>query len=93
MWAMSWMDYALDRAADAYIRLDLDGQALLAGALENLNARLRSDPLDVGESRDRGYRIAFIPGLVVYFKVDPVARRVTVTNAWPTRRSPGGAGA
>lgn len=87
MWAMSWKEPALDRMAAAYVLLDLDAQDRLAGAVENLNARLRSGPLDVGESRYGAYRITFLPGLVVLFKVDPATRTVIVTNAWPPGRS------
>jgi hypothetical protein len=78
--------------ADAYIRLDLAAQDRLAGAVENLNARLRSDPPEVGESRTGGERITFVSGLVVLFHVDPAARRVTVDDAWPSRRPPGDPG-
>lgn len=75
MWALSWKEAALDRMADIYIGLDLDAQD-----------RLRSDPLDVGESRAGGYRLTFLPGLQVLFRVDLTARAVEVVDAGPSGR-------
>lgn len=86
MFALIWRRRPLDRMADAYIRLDLAAQDRLAGAVENLNARLRSDPLDVGESRAGGYRLTFLPGLQVLFRVDRTARTVEVVDAGPSGR-------
>ncbi|MBX9624056.1 MAG: hypothetical protein K2X82_09630 [Gemmataceae bacterium] len=86
MFALSWGDTPLDRMADAYIRLDLAAQDRLAGAVENLNTRLRSDPLDVGESRTGGYRLTFLPGLQVLFRVDLTTRTVEVIDAGPSGR-------
>lgn len=86
MFALIWWELPLDRMAEVYVGLGLDAQDRLAGAVEQLNARLRSDPLDVGESRAGGYRLTFLPGLQVLFRVDLTARTVEVTDAGPSGR-------
>ena len=42
---------------------------------------LRHIPLDVGESRKTGFRLWFVDGLGVYYRVDEVAMRVEVLYA------------
>ncbi|MBX9624058.1 MAG: hypothetical protein K2X82_09640 [Gemmataceae bacterium] len=86
MWALTWKAPALDRMADRYVALDPVRREQMAGAVEQLNARLRSDPLDVGESRAGDYRLAFLPGLQVLFRVDLTARAVEVIDAGPSGR-------
>jgi hypothetical protein len=58
----------------------------MAREVEGLNARLRSDPLGVGESRDGGNRITFVFRLVVFFHVDEAAREVRVSTVRPYGR-------
>ena len=86
MFALTWRGLPLDRMAEVYVLLDLDAQDQLAGAVEKLNTQLRTNPLDVGESRDIGYRLVFLPGLQVLFHVDLMARAVEVIDAGPSRR-------
>lgn len=81
MWALTWFVPALDRLAAVYVSLDPDDRERLAAAVEALNARLRADPLAVGESREGANRIAFAHRLVVDFRVDREARTVRVTDA------------
>ena len=52
----------------------------MAGGVESFNARLASGPLSIGESRGEGYRVAFLPLLMVYFHVDELNRQVRVTD-------------
>jgi hypothetical protein len=86
MWAMMWRDIALDGMAEVYVALDPADRTRLAREVEWLNARLRSDPHGVGESREGGDRIAFVFRLAVYFHVDEVARLVTVNSVRRTAR-------
>ena len=79
MFALNWSKYALDRLADIYIAATLDEQARIAG-VDALNARLRSDPLNEGESRSGGYRLTFTPLLSVGFYVSTADRVVQVTR-------------
>ncbi|MBA4064613.1 MAG: hypothetical protein C0501_13045 [Isosphaera sp.] len=86
MWALTWPAVLLDRLAEVYVAADPALRERMARAVEALNARLRADPLVVGESRERGFRIAFPAGLAVMFHVDPVARTVRVSDVRPYGR-------
>ena len=86
MWALTWHEVALDRMAERYVDLDPADRDQLARDVAALNARLRSDPQGVGESRDGGNRVTFVHKLVIDFHVDKTARRVTVEDARPSRR-------
>ncbi|MBX9579728.1 MAG: hypothetical protein K2X87_05410 [Gemmataceae bacterium] len=86
MWALTWPVVLLDRLAVAYVAADPDLRERMARGVEALNARLRADPLSVGESRDHGFRIACPTGLVVYFRVDAAARTVVISDVRPYGR-------
>ena len=83
MFESFWLESALDRLAIIYVAADTPDRARLAEGVERLNNRLASDPLDVGESRAGGFRVAFTPLLMVYFHVDEMKRRVRVTDVIP----------
>lgn len=83
MFESLWLESALDQLAVIYIAVDSQNRTRLAEGVERLNRRLVSDPLDVGESRAGGFRVAFTPLLMVYFHVDEMKRRVRVTNVMP----------
>jgi hypothetical protein len=80
MFALIWSNYALDRLADIYVAATLDEQARIAAGVDALNARLRSDPLNEGESRSGTYRLTFTPLLSVGFYVSVASRTVQVTR-------------
>lgn len=80
MFESLWLESALDQLAVIYIALDTHNRARLAEGVERLNSRLAFDPLDVGESRAGGFRVAFTLLLMVYFFVDDMKRRVRVTD-------------
>lgn len=80
MYELKWWDVALDRLADIFVAATLAEQDRMAGAVEAFNARLRSDPFDVGESRSGTRRIAFIPLLAIGFHVSQSERTVYVTG-------------
>ncbi|WP_439621769.1 hypothetical protein [Gemmata sp.] len=80
MFGYLWLDSTLDKLAGIYVALDLSDQDRLAAGVELFNARLAADPLGVGESRSGGLRVAFIPFLRVYFRVDVANRFVRVVD-------------
>ena len=80
MFAYLWLESTLDKLAAIYVTLSLPEQERMAVGIERFNERLANDPLDVGESRVGGYRVAFPPLLKVSFHVDVAARRVRVTD-------------
>ncbi len=61
MFESLWLESALDQLAVIYIAVDAQNRTRLAEGVERLNNRLASDPLDVGESRAGGFRVAFTP--------------------------------
>ena len=75
-----WKSTALDRLADIYVASSDTVRQRMAGGVENLNRQLEQDPLDVGESRHSGYRVAFPPLLMVTFSVDESSREVRVVH-------------
>jgi hypothetical protein len=79
MYTLTWSSRALDQLAELYITLPLEEQRQLAAAVDAFNNRLKSQPLDEGESRGDGLRIAFTAGLSVRFRVNEVQRTVRVT--------------
>jgi hypothetical protein len=80
MFAVVWTDYALDLLADVVESLDLASQDQLTSAIETLNRRLASDPLDEGESRNSPYRVTFVGSLGVLFPVEAANGVVRVTE-------------
>jgi len=80
MYEYLWPETVLDKLAAIYIAADVPARDRMAAGIEHLNARLAADPLDVGESRVGGHRVAFVPLLVVYYHVDEAHRRVLVTD-------------
>lgn len=80
MFDFRWLESTHDKLADLYLAVDVPDRDRMADGVERLNARLAADPLDVGESRVGGYRVAFLPLLMVTFHVDEAARRVRVID-------------
>lgn len=80
MFDYRWLETVLDKLAAVYVSLDVPQQNRMAAGVERFNERLAADPLDLGESRGGGYRVAFTPLLMVTFHVNEAARRVRVTD-------------
>ena len=80
MFEYRWLDAALDKLAAIYVDEDPAQRERIATGVEAFNARLAADPLDVGESRIGGYRVAFPALLEVYFHVNVASRRVRVID-------------
>ncbi|QDU19252.1 hypothetical protein [Urbifossiella limnaea] len=80
MFEYEWLEPILDKLTRIYVSLDVPSRDRMAGAVEGFNARLASEPLDVGESRVGGYRVAFVSVLMITFHVNLTTRRVRVTD-------------
>lgn len=80
MYDVIWRTVMLDRLADLYVAAGVSDRERMARGVEGLNYRLAREPLDVGESRDGIFRIAFPPLLVVLFEVDEAKRVVRVVS-------------
>jgi len=83
MYAVIWMDAALDALADAYVAADLSERDALEKAVLRINAQLASDPIAFGESRPGKRRIGFDKPCAIYYVVnDPSEGVVRVTFFW-----------
>jgi hypothetical protein len=80
MWSLIWSKPFLDRLAVIYVDADPARREQIAGAVEKLNARLKTDPLSEGESREPGHRITFVAGLAIGFRIDRGTRQVRITR-------------
>ena len=78
MFALLWVEYAMNGLADVYIAASPEERERIAAGVEAVNARLRTDPSDEGESREGGGRITFPPLLAVGFHVSEDERVVQV---------------
>jgi hypothetical protein len=68
---------------------DATDQQLIADAANRLDADLRQDPLDVGESRPNlDARIAFQLPFGIRFRVMEADRRVIVFSVWRVEKRP-----
>ena len=80
MYKVIWKSIILDKLAAIYVAADPAERDRMGAGVESFNARLAVDPLEVGESRSGGYRVAFPSLLEVYFHVNVAMRRVQVTD-------------
>ena len=80
MYEYRWLEPVLDKLTAIYVAADVPDRDKMAAGVEGFNTRLATDPLDVGESRTGGYRVAFPPLLSVSFHVDEAIRLVRVTD-------------
>jgi hypothetical protein len=81
MFAVVWMNKALDELADVYVAVGPAERTRIAAGVDALNQRLAADPLSEGESRAGGYRITFPDLLSITFRVDQANGVVRVTSA------------
>jgi hypothetical protein len=81
---VEWTDEALDGLAAVWTTSD--DRRGVADASHRIEARLRSDPLNAGESRDDEDRLVFDPPLQATFRVFPDQQLVLVTAVGPSRR-------
>ena len=59
MFTVVWTEHALNDLADVWVAIDPHTRDRIEAAVNWLNATLRLDPNEVGESRDNNRRIAF----------------------------------
>lgn len=77
---VTWHADILDALAEFYVQADTADQDRMAGGVEALNRQLADDPHSVGESREGEIRIAFLPLLIIRFRVDDYQRTVRVVG-------------
>ena len=82
MYDVVWADHAYDDLADVWVTATPETRDRIELVLRNLSTELRTDPDDVGESRDGLRRIAIRPPLVMVFRVRATARTVRVNHVW-----------
>jgi hypothetical protein len=83
MYSYFWIESALEDLATIYVNLSLEEQDRVSGGVDFFNRSLVADPHDLGESREHGYRVAFIPLLIVTFHID---KRTEVVQVLRVRR-------
>jgi plasmid stabilization system protein ParE len=77
MFALNWTEQALNELAEIYVTATVEERERMARGVDALNTRLRSDPLNEGESRTGGLRMTFPDLLSVWFRLTgPRAVRV-----------------
>lgn len=77
---VTWHADILDALAGFYVEADTADRDRMAGGVDALNRRLADDPHAVGESRESEIRIAFLPLLMIRFRVDDCQRTVRVVG-------------
>jgi hypothetical protein len=80
MFAVVWMNKALDELADVYVAVGPAERTRIAAGVDALNHRLAADPLNEGESRVGGYRMTFPDLLAVSFHVNQASGVVRVVG-------------
>lgn len=78
MFAYRWREATLDKLAGISVAANLPDRDRIAAGVEQFNSRLSTDQSGIGESRGSGYRVVFLPLLMVYYHVDDVTRQVRV---------------
>ncbi len=66
----------------ARLWMDASRRREVSDAANAIDARLRSAPLDAGESREKGRRILLVPPLGVSFEASSGDRVVRVLHVW-----------
>lgn len=69
MFAVIWVDAALDKLADAIVAADPVLRQTIEAIVERMNRTLHTDPGSPGESRSPGRRIALEPPCGIYFSI------------------------
>jgi hypothetical protein len=80
MFAVIWTKRALGLLAEFYVEATPEDRVRMAAGVESPNQKMATDPLEVGESRSKGFRVAFLPLVIVGFQVDMSARTVRVQS-------------
>jgi hypothetical protein len=81
MFDVGWVESAVFRLADSWLRADPTQRAAITAASHRIEQALRSNPLEAGESRDAERRIFIDDPLAVIYEVDESCKSVTVLDA------------
>ena len=79
-WTVLWKPNTESALASLWVTAD--NKMALAAAANRIDAQLRIDPLNTGESRSNEDRVHFDPPLGVLFTVDEMDRKVMVERIW-----------
>lgn len=82
-YTVEWLREAEDELTTIW--LNTKDRAAVTAAANVIDARLRTDPDDLGESRPEGRRILFCKPLGVLFRVRKDQRLVLVGHVWEYR--------
>ena len=86
MFRVQWLQSALTQLSAIWVEADPPLRARITQATHEVDRELRTDPLNLGESRSESSRIAFVPPLGVLFRVDAQSRLAVVESVWLLRR-------
>jgi hypothetical protein len=84
MFRVRWERRALDELTDLWTRVDSTLRNAITVASNEIDQLLRTNPLDLSESRPNGRRILFVPPLGLTFRVD--GQTVSVLRIWLFRK-------
>ena len=77
---VTWIPSAESRLTELWLGSRVS--ARITAATDRLDALLAERPLEIGESRPAGLRIAFEVPLAIIYWVDSPARKVVVLDVW-----------
>ena len=80
MFDVDWIETALSRLANAWLRADSTTRAAITAASHEIDDLLKIDPAHAGESRDADKRILIAEPLAVTYVVDEDQEIVTVLD-------------
>jgi hypothetical protein len=86
MFRLRWKKSAVADLARIWVAADSAVRQAITVASRNIEMRLRTDPLNEGESRSAGRRITFEPPLAVTFRLAKDGRTVFVLEVRLIRR-------
>ena len=86
MYRVEWLQTALTQLSAIWVDGDPPLRARVTQAVHEIDRELRTNPVNLGESRSERSRIAFAPPLGLLFRVDAVGRLAVVESVWLLRR-------
>jgi plasmid stabilization system protein ParE len=86
MFRVRWERRALDELTRQWTLADSAGRQAITAASHAVDQRLRANPRQEGESREKGRRITFVPPLAVVFRVESDGETVSVLELRVFRR-------
>lgn len=86
MFRLRWKRSAVDDLARVWVAADAALRQAITAASHSIEARLRTDPLNEGESRPAGRRITFEPPLAVTFRLGKDGHTIFVLEVRLIRR-------